>query len=244
MLLCSRQTRTVRAVVGLAVLGFLWTASAGAQSLKPSRQSLNRQRAVAQAHDFTYLRNRGHVQRFVQRGWLVRVPQGVDYRLHGVSFPFARPEVRLFIQRLSRQYRSACGERLVVTSLTRPKTHQPRNASLYSVHPTGMALDLRRSRNRRCRAWLEKTLLYLEGRRVLEASRERWPSHYHIALFPRPYRDYVSLITSARNVPYRVVKGDSLWSIARRYKTSVDRIRVHNDLSSNVIRPGQRLLIP
>ena len=37
-----------------------------------------------------------------------------------VSFPFARPEVELFVQRLSGQYRRACGEQLVVTSLTRP----------------------------------------------------------------------------------------------------------------------------
>ena len=32
----------------------------------------------------------------------------------------ARPEVALFIRRLAAQYRAACGEQLVVTSLTRP----------------------------------------------------------------------------------------------------------------------------
>ena len=215
-----------------------------AQSLKPSRQSLNRQNAAARSHDFTYLRNRKHVHHFVQRGWLVPVLGNRNYRLHRVSFPYARPEVRLFLDRLSRQYQAACGERLVVTSLTRPQSHQPWNASARSVHPTGMAIDLRRSRSRRCRAWLEKTLLYLEGRNVLEASRERWPSHYHIALFPRPYREYVSLITTARNIEHRVSSGDTLWEIARRYDTSVRRVRSYNDLSSNLIRPGERLLIP
>ena len=38
---------------------------------------------------------------------------------------YARPEVVLFLERLGKQYREACGEPLVVTSLTRPKSSQP-----------------------------------------------------------------------------------------------------------------------
>jgi hypothetical protein len=59
--------------------------------------------------------------------------------------------VQTFVERLSSQYHNACGERLVVTSLTRPASEQPRNASDRSVHPTGMAIDLRLSTKGTCR---------------------------------------------------------------------------------------------
>ena len=154
-----------------------------AQSLRGSAASLNVQTNQAVRHDFTYLSGTAQLRRFVDAGLLVPVDGNRDYRLRKVSFPFARPEVKLFIERLSRQYRHACGERLVVTSLTRPLTHQPRNASDRSVHPTGMALDLRR-RQGTCRRWLEGTLLYLEDQDVLEATSERTPRTITSRSFP------------------------------------------------------------
>ncbi len=42
---------------------------------------------------------------------------------------------------------------------------------------------------------------------------------------------------------YEVRRGDSLWEIARRFRTSVDRIRRINGLNSSRIYPGQRLRI-
>jgi len=43
---------------------------------------------------------------------------------------------------------------------------------------------------------------------------------------------------------YKVRRGDSLYSIARKFNTSVRRIKVANKLKSNLIHPGKRLLIP
>jgi membrane-bound lytic murein transglycosylase D len=40
---------------------------------------------------------------------------------------------------------------------------------------------------------------------------------------------------------YTVRRGDSLWNIARRFGTTVDRIKRDNGLRSNTLRPGQRL---
>src|SRR4030095_16258018 len=138
-----------------------------AQSLLGSRTSLLRQNEAAREHDFTYLRTSSDVREFASRGLLVRLRGNSDYQLASgyVSFPYARPEVKVFIERLANQYRDACGERLVVTSLTRPLTRQPPNASHLSVHPTGMAADLRRSSRSSCREWLESTLLALEDKR-------------------------------------------------------------------------------
>src|SRR5690606_40865182 len=38
--------------------------------------------------------------------------------------------------------------------------------------------------------WVESTLLMLEKEGVLEATHERRPPHYHVALFPRHYKRY------------------------------------------------------
>jgi len=43
---------------------------------------------------------------------------------------------------------------------------------------------------------------------------------------------------------YRVRRGDSLYSIARRFGTSVRKLKRINGLRSNLIRPGKRLIIP
>ncbi len=167
---------------------------ADAQSLLGSHESLLKQNEEARDHDFSYLRTAAEVREYAQQGVLVRVPGNADYELatEEVSFPYARPEVKLFIERLADRYHSACGEPLVVTSLTRPIDRQPANASVISVHPTGMAVDLRRSDGAGCRQWLETVLLDLEGKGVIEATREQYPPHYHVAVFPNPYLQYVA----------------------------------------------------
>jgi LysM repeat protein len=174
-----------------AVLVFCASGVAEAQTLRGSTSTMQRQNRVAQQHDYTFLRTSAQVSRFAKSGYLERMHGNANYELVRVSHPYARPAVRLFVERLSAQYRAACGEKLVVTSLTRPVLEQPRNASNLSVHPAGMAVDLRISRKRSCVRWLEKTLLSLERQGVLDATRERRPPHYHVALFPESYTRYV-----------------------------------------------------
>ena len=245
-----RQRRHI--LLACAAIAML-AGGASAQSLRGSASSLDLQVEQAERHDFTYLRGTTQLRGFVDAGLLVPVGGNRDYSLKDVSFPFARPEVKLFIERLSSQYRGACGEPLVVTSLTRPtESPQPRNASDRSVHPTGMALDLRRPQGR-CRQWLERTLLFLEDEAVLEATAERSPPHYHVAVFPSQYARYVTLQTASRAGSssttrrpgvYTVRRGDTLWEIARRHDTSTRALRRTNDLSSTRIYPGQALTVP
>jgi LysM repeat protein len=241
---------------GLLFTLALVPAHARGQSLRGSTASLDRQNRVAREHDFTFISTGQQVRYFADQGWLVRMRSGADYQLHAVSYPYTRPEVALFVQRLSGQYRAACGERLVVTSLTRPANRQPNNASDRSVHPTGMAVDLRYSRSRRCRQWLEGVLVKLEEAGLLEATRERYPAHYHVAVFPRSYAAYVRRLAEApplrvaeadadvSSSPYQVRRGDSLWTIARRLGTSVDELRAMNDLRGSRIYAGQVLEVP
>lgn len=242
--------RILLRVIAMSVLCVTLVAPAGAQTLRGSPASVERQYRAAHDHNFTFLRSSAQVRQFADRGYLVHLPGNADYTLAKVSYPYARPEVKLFVERLSAQYRVACGERLVVTSLTRPLSAQPRNASSRSVHPAGMAIDLRRSHQPACRNWLESTLLSLEGRGVLVATRERRPPHYHVAVFPRQYAQYVSSLPD-RSLPrvsdvihYQVRRGDSLWGIARSHGVPLDSLKEANRLAGTRIYAGQVLQIP
>jgi hypothetical protein len=244
-------------LIAVAAVAMMASASLEAASLRGSRSSLLKQNRVAQDHNYSYLRTGAEVRQFVQHGYLVPVRSNANFELAHVSYPYARPEVNLFLNRLGGQYRAACGERLVVTSLTRPKSGQPSNASPLSVHPTGMAIDLRVPRNSRCRSWLESTLLSLERTGVLDATKEHRPPHYHVALFPRQYTNYVSRITGqpvrtasssassgGTGRVYTVRRGDTLWDIARSHNTTVATLKSANGMRSAMIQPGQKLSIP
>jgi LysM repeat protein len=150
---------------------------------------------------------------------------------------------------------------LVVTSLTRPESEQPPNASDRSVHPTGMAADLRRPVSLKCRRWLEGVLMDLEKNHIVEATREQHPAHYHVAIFPDPYKRWIEGRTSSvlfagtslkpKPTPtgkaltrYQVRSGDSLWNIAKKHGTTVAMLRAKNDLPSNAIHAGQVIEVP
>ncbi|MBR9989473.1 MAG: hypothetical protein KFH98_06940 [Gemmatimonadetes bacterium] len=158
-------------------------------SLKGSRASMLRQNEIAKQEAFSFLRTPTQVHNYVDFGYLVQLEGNDDYDVIA-GYPFARDVVRAFVERLAQGYREACGERLVVTSLTRPADRQPGNASALSVHPAGMAVDLRVSGVAACREWLSVELLRLETMGLLDATLERRPPHYHVAVFPVPYGEY------------------------------------------------------
>ena len=171
-----------------------------AQTLRGSLASVERQYSVAVRLDYSFLQTAGEVSRFVKQGLLVPINQTGNVQLVGVSYPYGRPALKMFVQRLGSQYRANCGQPLVVTSLTRPASEQPRNASDESVHPAGMAVDLRIGTGA-CRKWLEKTLLAMEKRGVIEATKERHPAHFHIAVFPTAYMAYVDSLAGTAKKP-------------------------------------------
>lgn len=165
-------------------------AGASAAGLRGSPSSMRVQHEVAIKEDLTFLANAAQVRTFVRSGGLEAVEGNADFSLIGVSFPFARPETKLFIERIAAQHRRETGEMLVVTSLTRPSAMQPRNAHELSVHPAGMAVDFRVPASAASRAWLERELMALETAKVLDVTRERNPPHYHVAVFPAEYLAY------------------------------------------------------
>jgi LysM repeat protein len=269
------RIRSVRAAARIpTIAGVLLIAATTvleAQTLRGSRAAVDRMYRQAHADGLHFYQTADGVNRAVQRGTLVTLRTGPDYVVHNVRYPHVRPEALVFVERLASQYRSACGERLVVTSAIRPQYYQRRlvNGSDRSVHPTGMAIDLRRPNNPRCLRWLRSTLLSLDRSGVIEAIEEQRPPHFHVAVFISPYRNYVNALTSggatrtasATSTPaparassttpaarpagsYVVRRGDNLWGIARREGTTVTALRSANNLRSDRLQPGQRLTIP
>ena len=241
-----------------------------AQTLKGSRASMERQYQEAVNLGYTFMQTSGAVTRFVESGYLVKVNGNDYFELNSVSYPYARPAVKTFVERLGSQYFAACGEKMTVTSLTRPIDKQPANAAQDSVHPTGMAVDLRIPQKGNCRSWLESTLLSLEKTEVLDVTRERNPPHYHIAVFPQDYERYVAgvsesasrsaasvsapavtaapvLIAAAEvetNQEYVVRRGDTLSEIATKTGASIAQVRSANDLRGDMLQIGQKLQVP
>jgi hypothetical protein len=166
------------------------TTRAGA--LGGSLASMVRQNEVARTEQFAFVRTTAHLQALVGDGKLERVENSAHVRLLSYVHPYAQPEVRLLVERLGAQYHAATGRPMVVTSLVRPTAEQPSNAHRLSVHPAGMALDLRVPAEPAARRWLEGALLALEKEGVLDVTREYRPPHYHVAVFPAAYREYVA----------------------------------------------------
>jgi hypothetical protein len=165
------------AVASLAVV----SRDALAQSLRGSHASVSLMHSRAIRGGLDFYETSGEVRRAVLRGELVALRGNANYTVHNVRTPYVRPATRSFVAELAVGYRRACREPLVVTSATRPMSRKLANGSALSVHPTGMAIDLRRPSGR-CLTWLRKTLLAAERRGEIEATEERRPPHFHVAV--------------------------------------------------------------
>lgn len=258
------MTRTILTGAPVLALLILLATPAEGQALRGSKTSVNRIYQQAVSHDLHFYSTANGIRRAGDRGEFVRLTGNSNYALANVSHPYLLPETHTFVLRLAAQYRAACGEKMVVTSAVRPTSMRLANSVDKSVHPTGMAVDLRKPRNSRCLSWLRNTLSALEATGVLDAVEERNPPHFHVAVFPSPYSSYVSnrsggaqLASNTTAAParssarasggsrtYKVRRGDSLWTIARKNKVSVDQLKSANSLGSSRILAGQVLVIP
>jgi LysM repeat protein len=154
------------------------------QSLRGSQASVQRMYTRAVLNDLQFFSTSKGIYESVRDGELVMISITMDLTLEKVRYPFALPRTRDVLNVFAKQYHQACGERLVVTSAARPRTEQPRNASPQSVHPTGMAIDFRKPSGD-CLRYMRGQLMALEKMGVLEATEERHPVHFHVAVLQR-----------------------------------------------------------
>jgi hypothetical protein len=167
-------------------------------TLRGSIGSMKRQNGLARAAGLEFVDTRAEQRRLAAAGALVPLPGNADYGLRSGARPLvARRETRAMVERVASGYRAACGEKLIVTSATRAASNQPSNSHPLSVHPAGVALDLRVSRSARCRRALEEILLGMEADGLLDVTREYYPPHYHVAVFVDRYVAFEARIRAA-----------------------------------------------
>ena len=255
-------------LVALALVISPIVSVASAQTLRGSAASVDLMYTSAHSEDLQFLNTPDDIYRAAMHGALSLISVTEDLELDQATFPFVLPSTKRFADSLAHVYHTACGERLVVTSGARPLDDQPRNASPKSVHPTGMAVDFRKPRTPACLAWLRTNLVGLEDRHVIEATEERHPAHFHVAVLRQSREARITTVASSGGVApsapdstdprathgdvdhtsrahaYRVQTGDNLWTIAHRLGTTPKRIQALNHLSTSRIRSGQTLSLP
>jgi LysM repeat protein len=141
----------------------------------------------AESHHMPFYLAPTNIDEAIRTGRLVALTGDSTYELtRGVGFSYATREAKQFVLAFAPQYLAACGVPLIVTSAARPISRQPRNANPYSVHPTGIAVDLRRPPAGPCQTWVRGALAELEAKGIVEATEERHPAHLHVAVLTQP----------------------------------------------------------
>ena len=170
-----------------------------AQSLRGSPASVDRMYYKAHARNLTFFKSAEAVKAAAREGEVVLLTGNMDYAVVGTQVPYVRRETLRFIEALGAAHRQACGEPIIVTSGIRPTGRRLRNSHEKTVHPTGMAVDIRKSPGN-CRVWLRNALLGLEAQGLIEAIEENRPPHFHIAVYSAPASARITAAASARSV--------------------------------------------
>jgi hypothetical protein len=243
--------------------------------LHGSKASVEKMYSFAVSHRMPFYLTPTNVDKAIADGRLVALTGDSTYELsRGVGFSYATRETKQFVLAFAPQYLAACGVPLTVTSAARPMSRQPHNANPHSVHPTGIAVDIRRPPPGPCLTWVRGALADLETRGVVEATEEHHPIHLHVAvlaqpgsriLLPNMVRTVVarqapvvqppSVVASGGDVgvaatavkpprTYVVRQGDTLWDIANRTGVKMNDLKRANGRTVSTLRPGTTLTLP
>jgi hypothetical protein len=149
------------------------------------------------------------VRHFARSGYLVRVSASTrSYYLHDIpsQFHYCRPWTKLFLDRLSREFRAKFKQRLRVTSLIRTVARQKKLArsngnaadafgALRSSHLTGATLDIsKHGMSPEARSWMRDVLYSLRKQGYLYAIEEFQEPTFHVMVYSN-YPVYVKQIT-------------------------------------------------
>ena len=235
----------IGAAAGVAAMAVPFRQSR-AQTLRGSPASVDLMYTTAHSRDLAFLQARGDIYEAAEDGELKMLSITDDLDLERVAYPFVLPATKRFADSLAAEYHKGCGQRLVVTSGSRPIDEQPPNASPKSVHPTGMAVDFHKPAEP-CLTWLRKNLLALEDAHVIEATEEHHPPHFHVAVLhqaPEPRRAVLASATTGAASPgtkTNVAAGDvAPTPVSNRAKSSASTSS-GDDVTTYRVRAGDNL---
>lgn len=181
----GRSGRIRGTLATMVVLAGVTAAGGGSSaSLHGSPASVDLMYDAAESNGLHFYRSAADISKGLKAGALVPIAGTPNVEIAGASFPLALTGTHEFLTRFALEYAASCGEPLTVTSAARPESRHLRNGSPKSVHPTGMAIDLRKPRDGRCLQWVRDQLLELESRGAIEATEEFHPPHFHVAVLP------------------------------------------------------------
>lgn len=83
-----------------------------------------------------------------------------------------------------------------------------------------------------------------DDRKQIKNDWEKWAEAVVKAVAEYKGYNYAALGANTVNDTYTVARGDSLWSIAKKFNVGVNEIKNANNLKSNLISVGQQLVIP
>ncbi|HEY1800564.1 MAG TPA: DUF5715 family protein [Terriglobales bacterium] len=167
------------------------------------------QNTRADADNLSRMRDVPMVRHFARSGYLVRVSASTrSYYLHDIpsQFHYCRPWTKLFLDRLSREFRAKFKQRLRVTSLIRTVARQKKLArsngnaadafgALRSSHLTGATLDIsKHGMSPEARSWMRDVLYSLRKQGYLYAIEEFQEPTFHVMVYSN-YPVYVKQIT-------------------------------------------------
>ena len=202
----------INGLLTLFLLSSLSLAAASGVSLRATTSSPLIQNRAADDDNLSRMDDRAMTARWVRLELLHAVPAKTpNYYLHAVRAEnrYLRPWSKLFLTRLSSQFRARFGKPLRVTSLLRTAEYQRslqrRNGNAASAtgpkrssHLTGASLDIsKKGLTQRERDWLRRVLNSLRSKGYLYAIEEYKQPVFHIMVF-RKYQDYVARKTGRR----------------------------------------------
>jgi hypothetical protein len=218
----SCAKRALRIACSIAVVAALLADTASAQrrargntrpeSLRGSKASVEKMYDFAQRYRYPFYLTPTNIDTAIAHGRLVELTGDSTYELtRGVQENYTTREAKQFITMFAPQYLYACGSPLTVTSAARALSRQPRNANPHSVHPAGIAVDIRRPSPGPCLNWVRSALAQLEAQGIVEATEELHPIHLHVAVLQAPGAKVVlpnlvrGMVAAARVPPTPVV---------------------------------------
>ena len=201
----------VRVKTWIPLLVLLCGATVSAASrgaLRATTESQVHQNKRADRDHLSRMKDRGMVESWARLELLSPVPAKTrDFYIHRIpsEYRYVRPWTKLFLDRISSQFRRRFGRPLRITSLTRTVEYQNqlsrRNgnaASPYgkkrSSHLTGASLDISKKGLSGAQVnWLRRVLLSLHQKEHLFAVEEFYQPNFHVMVY-RNYPQYVETL--------------------------------------------------